>query len=182
MNGRLCVSYRATIDEATDAGFRLAELSGAVAKQKGVGLCFGPVFFIVFYWLFPSFGDSRLLMSILVSVLFMVFHLLSYRRLLRKQIRKMTVKMLGTEEPVESTYELSCTGLLFRRMGHEIKFDWSTVISVTETDRAIELVTEPTGIAIIPKRVLGDPGDVSTWIEYIEEHTASSLLPGERSL
>lgn len=162
--------YESTIDEAVYSHFRLAGLTGTVSQYKWYGLIWAPVLFIVMYSILPSSQLLRVASASLIALVFILLHLATYKIGLRKRIRKVLVKTLGTDQPVPSEYEIDENGLVFRKMGQELKFSWTSVTVLIDTVDSIEVIMEPTGIAIIPKRIFTEPAELQEWIAFIEDH------------
>ena len=163
------IAYLATLDEATNAYFRLAELAGTVRRQLWSGLAMTPIMFL---WIFLVIDDRSggLIVGAASVSLYAVYHLTNYRKQIRARARKTLVQAQGTAEPVPATYELDENGLAFRKLGQELRFDWACVADLRETADAIEVLMRPTGIALIPKRIFKDPDEMQSWIRFIEAH------------
>lgn len=162
-------SYEATLEDELHANFRAAELTGTVARQKWLGFIWVPLIFLIVWGVFPSDPNERLTIATLASVVFMPLHLLTYKRQVRRRIRGFLARARGTDKPVPAEYEADSEGLVFRSLGREVKFAWNTVASVRETDDFIEVVIEPTGIAVLPKRIFAGSEEAGEWVRFIEE-------------
>ncbi len=163
-------NYDSTIDEAVYAHFRLAGLAGTISQYKWYGLVWTPVIFIAMYSILPSTQLVRVVSASLISLAFVLLHLSTYKIGLRKRIRKMLVKAMGTDKPVPCEYEMDEDGLVFRKMGQEMKFSWTRVTVLIDTVDSIEVIMDPTAIAIIPKRIFTEPAELQEWIAFIEDH------------
>ena len=167
------ISYESTIDEAVEANYRLAEMVGAVRRMMWIGLAFSPVPLVVSFILFEHLAAKLIVGGVAMAVL-VLFHLLTYKRNCRRGIRKTLVKARGTDQPIPTEFELDEECLIFRQLGTEVRFSWQNVKNVTETPRSIELVMEPTGIAMIPKRVFDNPETIREWLRFITQHAGRS--------
>jgi len=164
-------AFEVTIEESVDAQFRLAELAGTVKLQKLVGFALAPLVFLALYALFPACAGLKFVPAGFGTLVFLLLQWFLSEWQLRKQMRKMLVKTLGTDRPVPGEYEVDEQGLAFRKMGQEVRFAWSGVVEINETDAAIELVTKPTGVAMIPKRIFSDAGEAEEWLAFIRGHS-----------
>ncbi|NQT18785.1 MAG: YcxB family protein [Planctomycetes bacterium] len=163
-------SYESTIDEATQARFRLAEVAGALSRQKGHAFFWVLPVFAYFYQIDPSASlGKRLTITALMSAGLIVLHLLIYKELVRRGIRKALAKALGSDQSIPSEYELDDDGLAFRQLGNEVRFSWANVVEVNDRKNAVEIVVKPTAIAIIPKRIFDGADDLQKWIKFIED-------------
>lgn len=170
--------YESTIDEAVNVSFRIAEMAGTVQKQLWYGFIWILVVPPMVYLLFDRPYYPRLAMPIVFAVVLIAIHLLTYRDQIRKRIRKILVKALGTDQPVRSEYEIDEDGLVFRKMGQEVRFSWTNVTDIIKTTDSIQVLMKPTGIAIIPKRIFESPQELQDWIAYIEDHRGFNILRG----
>ena len=167
--------YESTIEEAVEAHFRVAEHLGTIRKLKWIGLIVAPGIFIALFFLIDYLA-AKLVVGGSAALLFILYYLTTYEKDYRKRIRKMLVKALGTDQPIRTECEIDEHGLAFRKMGQEIRFSWANVKVLNETTKYLEIMMEPTGIAIIPKRIFAEPEEIHKWIEYIEDHKGSNKL------
>jgi hypothetical protein len=170
---RMKIEYKSTIDEATDTSFRLVELLGTVRKQMWYGLAMAPIIFVAIFLLIDDL-PGKLIVGGAASVLWVPYHLSNNKSQIKKRIRKSLIKAMGTSEPLSCEYELDENGLVFRKLGQELRFSWFNVMKMNESDNAIEVIMQPMGIAIIPKRIFGGPDEIKKWIQFIEEHKTSN--------
>ncbi|MEJ2701401.1 MAG: YcxB family protein [Sedimentisphaerales bacterium] len=159
--------YESSMEEAVEVQYRIAEFLGTVRKLKWIGLLAIPVSFLTSFLLLDNLAQ-RLVCGAVASGLYILYHLSTYRQRYRKRIRKILVKMLGTDHAIPSEYEINESGLIFRRLGHEVRFSWDNVQSINRTEDSIELLMSPAAIAIIPKRIFENPAEWQEWIEFIE--------------
>lgn len=169
--------YEATFEEAVQVNYRLAELAGIITKQMWVGIALSPLLFLsilgVTYAMDKSDWMEGFVLSGLVTVLYIPVCLMTYKKIYLKHTRKFVAKMQGTDQPVSCEYELDEAGLVFRKMGQEIRFSWGGVKKINDTSDAIEVITEPLGIAIIPKRIFPDPAELQEWVAFIKSHAGT---------
>lgn len=175
-------TYESTIDEAVGAYFRIAEMAGAVRKQLWYGFFWVLIIPPVVYAMFEQPYYPRLAMPIVFAVVLTGVHLLTYRDQFRKHIRKSLVKTLGTDQPTPSEYEIDEDGLVFRKMGQEIRFSWGNVTEVIKTTDSIEVHMRPSGIAILPKRIFESGQELQDWLTFIENHRGSNRGADRTSL
>lgn len=162
-------AYDSTIDEAVAAGYRIARHCGAIRKQRWMGLFFLPVAFLLFYLLPPYSTDVKLIMATLMTLVVAAAHLLSIGPLVRHNIRKTLVKAFGTADPIPAEYELTDDALVFRKLGQELRLSWQSVVRVDDSPQSLDVYTEPTGLAMIPKRIFTDDDELNEWREFIEQ-------------
>jgi hypothetical protein len=161
--------YQSTIEDAVEARFRLAELNGTVQKLKWIG----PIAFLaILIYLFLLLDNlvAKLIISGAAAVLLIPYHLSTYKKDYRKRIRKTLVKALETDQPVPSEFEIDESGLVWRKLGVEIRFSWANVQKINHTDDSIEVIMKPIGLAIIPKRIFEETEELQEWIKFIEVH------------
>lgn len=175
MDMALTVEFKSTIDEAVDATFRLAEITGNVNRQKWYGLVLTPIFFVFLFFVFYE-SFLRYVAGGIFTFLWVPYFLLTYKRRLKKQIKKTVVRILGTDQPVPCEYQLSHQGVIFKQLGQEFKFDWKNVRQFNNRDNALELIMEPAAVALIPKRVFSGSEECRKWIDYIGYYISPHLL------
>lgn len=150
------IKYESTINEAIDAQLRILELSKTAKKWKWEGLMFAPLLFVGFYFGIPEEKTVKLVFATIASIIFIALYLGTYKKTLRKRARKLIIENLGTDKPVPSEWEFDEDGLIFRKLGTEIKFQWNRVKKISEDDKVLEFIIDNGGIAIIPKRIFED--------------------------
>lgn len=170
METLLAVSYESTIDEAEEAAFRLAEITGNISRQKWYGLALAPVFLVISFFVFDNIGFQYSIGGAIGLIWIPVF-LLTYKKHFRKQIRKMLVKARNTDQPVHSEFRLTEEGVALKTQGQELKFDWKNVREFNDNEFELELVMEPAAIALIPKRVFSGSGELQRWVDFIRNNT-----------
>ena len=156
-----------TMDETVEANFRLAEMVGTVRKMLWTGLLLSPTIFIFSLLILPR-SAYGLILGMAATAGFVVYHLSSYRRMCRKQIRKMLVKSMGTDQPVESVFELRDDRITVSRMGQEFSTGWDGVVRIADADDALEMILEPAVIIRLPKRMFADVTEMSSWRAFME--------------
>jgi len=147
------IKYESTIEEAIEAHLRLMALSKTLRKMKWEGLLFVPIIFIAVYFIFPGKVVFKISYAILTSAIFIPLYLSSYKRTIKKRIRKLLIESLGTDKPVPAEFEFTDDGLIFRRLGAEVKFRWNTPWEINEDEKILEFIFENKSIAVIPKRI-----------------------------
>jgi hypothetical protein len=169
------IAYESTIEEATNATFRMVELSGGVRKHMWIGMAVAPFIFIVLFFLVDE-PVARLILCGVSTALFVAYWLLNHKNEFRKRIRKMLIRALGTDKPLPSEYELDDNGLIFRKVGQEVRFSWDNAATLNETEDVIEVVMAPMGIAQIPKRIFSSADELQAWMTFIQEHMRARWL------
>ena len=165
------IQYNSTIDEAIEEQWRLLKLSRTARKMKWERLWAVPIVFFVLYLVIPDEISVKLIFAATFSVIFAVLDLSTYKKNVRRRIRKLIIENLGTDKPVPSEYEFDERGLIFRRLGTEIKFQWSTVTKINEDNKDIEFIIGNRNIAIIPKRIFDNEQQKNEWLTYAKEKT-----------
>lgn len=162
--------YDSTIEEAIEASFRLAEVLGTLKKIMWFGLAWVPLIWFLIFIIYPRPSMEKWMVCIIFTVLFIPIHMFTYKNLFRRMSRRFIIKSLGTDQPVPTEYELTGEHLIFRQQGRELRLSWPNVKKFTETAEAIEIITQPPGIALIPKRIFQNQEEVRQWISFIQNH------------
>lgn len=168
------IKFESTIDESVDAHFRSMELSKIAKKWKWDGLIIAPILFAGFYFCLPDTIAIKLIFATGSSMLFIAFYLGGYKKFTKKRIKKLLIENFGTDKPLPCEYEFEEEGLIFRRMGTDIKFQWSKVTKINETDKDFELIIGKTGIAVMPKRIFENEQQKNDWIAFAKGKTKNS--------
>jgi hypothetical protein len=134
-----------------------------------------PVMAAALYGLLPGSLVERTMVAGLACIIFVPVHVLTFERSYRRRLRKALVKAMGTDQPIPTEYEIDEAGLVFRKQGQEVRFSWGNVRELRDTGEWLELVMEPKGVALIPKRAFGSPGEQWQWVSHLEEHTGLTL-------
>jgi hypothetical protein len=167
-------AYETTIEETVQANLRFAEMLGTVRRQQWFSLIWVPIIFLSFFGIFRGEILPTAFMGGIGSVIFMFLHLGSLKGQMRKRIRKTLVKAQGTDKPVPCEFEIDDAGLAFRKFGEEMKFSWRNVVDLVETPENLEVTMQPTGIAVIPKRIFETQEELRQWTDFIEKHRRSN--------
>jgi hypothetical protein len=172
-------TYDSTIDEAVRTAYRLACMTGAVKKQRWMGLAWVPIAFLLFYHIVPRSTEEKVITAVVMSVVVAAAHLISIGPLIKNNIRKTFVKTLGTADPVQAEYELADDALVFRKMGHELRLSWQSVVRFEDSPTTLDVFTQPTGLAMIPKRIFTGDDEVREWTEFIKQHMGRQSPAGD---
>lgn len=165
------IKFESTIDEAIAVQLRLLELSKTARRWKWQGLIFAPLLFLGFYCGIPDEKRVKIVFAAISSVIFISGYLGTYKGILKRRAKKLLIENLGTDKPVTSEYEFNEDGLIFRRLGTEIKFNWNKVREINENDKVLEFIIDNGGIAIIPKRIFENDQQKNEWVRYAQEKT-----------
>jgi hypothetical protein len=168
------IEYKDNMDETVDVHFRLAELTGNVTKARNYGLVWVPVVFVLLYFISPGTQINRVAISTLFSVTVFGSHIATYKNEMRKRIRKMLITAQGSADPVDCEYEINDDGFIFRKLGQDLKFSWKNVQSVTEKPDLVEIIMQPIGIAVLPKRAFSSNEEIQSWISFIEKKSGAN--------
>lgn len=172
-------AYETTIEESVYAEYRLAELIGTVSREKRTGYIVAVFILVGAYSSTALKEDSSapnvtvMTVAFVVAVIVLLCYLNLYPAIRRSRIRKIFIKAFGTDKPIPCEYEIDDSGITFRKQGQEIKMSCGTFRKLEYTEDSIELIMEPTAIAIFPRRIFRDPAELQEWISFIEGHTQS---------
>jgi hypothetical protein len=153
-------------------------MTGAVRKQRLAGWVFLPVALLLFCAAFAKKDDGLLLAGVMATVVTAVI-LIFAGPLTRSSIRKNVVKVLGTADPVEAECELADDALVFRKMGHELRLSWKTVVRIEDSATTLDIFTQPMGLAMIPKRIFAGTDEINEWVEFIKQHMEQGQQPSQ---
>jgi hypothetical protein len=162
------ITCDSTIEESVEANYRLAEMVGSVKRVLWTGLLMAPLIFL-FTWLVIDSSTYGIVLGTGATLAFALYHVKSHGRMIRKQLRRMLVKSMGTDQPVETEFEVTEGRVAVRRMGQEFSTGWEGIVLVEEREDALELLMEPAGIVRIPRRIFRDPDEYAAWKSWIEE-------------
>ncbi len=162
--------YESTIEEAVHTSLRCAELLGTLKPLKRFRLLVLSGVLLAVCVLVPDNQLKKIWIAVCSLVFAMVVLALLHRPMMRWGTRKYFGKVRGTAEPVPSEYELDELGLVFRQSGQELKFSWNNVREVNDTEDGVEVIFDPPGIAVIPKRIFEEPAELREWISFIKQH------------
>lgn len=167
-------TYEISFEETMRAGFDLVRLFGL--RQKYYRMGFFAALMVGGFAYGISFGGwvTRLLIGVGMSLAVFVYYLLSFKGQQCKQIRQTILDSHGSEAPVWTEIEIDNGGVEFRKPGTETRYAWSRIVEFRENDEFIELVTRPTGMLAVPKRVFDSPREMSEWITFIEERISQN--------
>lgn len=160
------IQYLSSIDEEIAAQIRLLGTLRTAKKRRLDGLILAPLLFIGLYLSIPDKQSVKLVFASLVSMIFAIIYFGSYKIMIKKRAKKLIIEQLGSDKPVPIEYELNEEGLIFRRMGTEIQFDWNIVKGINETAKDIEFIIDKGGMAIIPNRIFSDVNQKEEWLKF----------------
>ncbi|MBA4388555.1 MAG: hypothetical protein C0404_11275 [Verrucomicrobia bacterium] len=169
-------SYEATIEEAVQTSFRLAEIDGSIRKRVSIRIALIAALSLTSCML-PSHILAGIVMGSVLAIVLVGLLLSSHKQDARKRLRRELVKQLGTDQPIISEFELNEEGIAFRQRGIEARFNWESVREITESPDSIELIMHPAAVLIVPKRILGKD-EPAEWLDFICRH--STRVMGER--
>lgn len=160
------IQYYSSIDEEIDAQMRLLGTLRTTKKWKLHGFILVPLVFIGFYFTIPDEESVKLIFASLGSMIFAMIYFGSYIIMIKRRAKKLAIEQLDSDKPVPSEYELNEEGVILRRMGTEIKFDWNNVKRINETDKYIEFIMDKGGMAIIPNRIFIHANQREEWLKF----------------
>ena len=165
------IKYESTIDEAVVTQLRLIELSKTLRKIKWEGLFFIPIIFIAVYFIISGKMVEKLTCAVFASIIFIPIYIALYKLTIKKRIRKLLIESFGTDKPVPSEYEFVEDGLIFRKLGVDIKFEWNKVTEINEDEKMLEFIIGKKGLALIPKRIFENEQQKNEWLNYAKQKT-----------
>lgn len=166
MDSELAVSYKATMDEAAETAFRLAEITGDIQRQKWYGLALTPFFFVVMFFILNDTSLQYILGGVL-ALLWIPCFLFTYKRQTKKLLKKSLIRAYGSDSPVQCEYHLCEEFVKFAQKGQEVSFKWESLRQVNATDTVLELVMEPAAVIRIPQRAFAQDGMLDRWMAFI---------------
>jgi len=166
------IAYESTLEEAVASHVRLWELSPLARRWKLQGILLVPFLVFTIHLIMYEGWMERIVFTVLGCAILIPFYLYYYKKAVVSRTRKMLTEYIGTNEPVPCEYEFNEEGLVFRRQGTEVKFQWSAIGTVSIVERGIEvLVANHGGIAVLPRRIFKG-NEMNEWFEF-----ASSRIP-----
>ena len=166
------LAYDATIDDAIDVSWRLANRTHAFRKlvQRNVifaGVAGGLAFFAT--WLYMT-GPSlvNLVLAAVAGVLFGIVFAAIFRRFFdtefRKQQRKIISEQFCGKAAIQCELELRPDALWTRQAGMEMLFPWALCTGVTNNPGDIEMNFTP-GICVVRNRHFASVADRDEFLE-----------------
>ena len=161
-------TYEVTFEEAIRVGFDIVELFGIRHKYLKTGFIVALLVGGCAYGIGFGSAETRLLTGVGMSVAVFAYYLLSFKGQHYKQLRQTVLDAYGSEAPIRTEIEIDDAGIEFRKPGMDTRYAWSRIVECRETREFVELLTRPTGMIPIPKRVFESPREMNEWIAFIE--------------
>ena len=172
------LTYDATIEDAVDASWRLANRTRAFRRQLKinvvcVGIAAGIVLFAAWMYIVGTSPVNIMLGGVVAMLFAMVFAAVFVRifeKEIRSQHRKVVAEQFGGQPLLRSELELRPDAVWLRQAGMEIQFPWSACTAIHNNAGDIEMNFTP-GICIVYNRHFASPAERQAFIE-----TAQRLL------
>lgn len=163
------IQFESTIDEAVDVNLRGIKLLRTARRSFWEGLICALVLFAGFFFFLPDTLLVKLIFAVMAGVLFIVLYLFSYKKILKSRIKKLLIEQFGTDKPVPCEYEFDDEGLVFRRLGTTIKFQWNKATEINENAREVEIIFGKSGISVLPNRIFKDEREKDEWLGFAKK-------------
>ncbi len=159
--------FKLTIDEMIYPRYKATELLGNIKK-----------FYIWMYVLIAVaslmmfvIGNIHWIICLFVFIGLSINHQLTYRKNFQKLIKKQLIKALKSNEAVDAELKIDEDKITFTNSGQSASFKWESIIKVADHSEFIEFLLEPTGVAIVYKRIFEE----STELEEFQNLISSKL-------
>ena len=166
------LTYDATIEDAVDASWRLANRTRAFRRQLKINVvCAGVGAGIVLFaaWMYiVGMSPLNIMLGGVVAMLFgMVFAAVFVRvfeKEIRNQHRKVVAEQFGGKPFLQSELELRPDAVWVRQAGMELLFPWSVCTAIRNNPGDIEMNFTP-GICVVHNRHFSSPAERQAFIE-----------------
>jgi hypothetical protein len=166
------LAYDATIEDAVDTSWRLANRTRAFRRQFKINVvCAGIAAGIVLFgaWMYiVGTSPVNIMLGGVVAILFgMVFSAVFLRIFeteIRKQHRKVVAEQFGGKPFLRSELELRPDAVWVRQAGMEMLFPWSVCTAIHNNPGDIEMNFTP-GICVVYNRHFPSPAEREAFIE-----------------
>ena len=178
------LTYNATIDDAVDVSWRLANRTRAFRMQlQAKVICGGIGGGLVFFagWMYVV-GTSLLnvVLAVVAGTLFgIVFASIFWRfleREIRKQQRKVVAEQFGGRPTIQSEIELRPDAVWVRQAGLETIFPWALCTGVQNNPNDIEMNFTP-GICVIRNKHFTSPDERQAFLDTARRLSANPTNP-----
>jgi len=166
------ITYDASVDEAVDVAWRLANRTRAFQKQIRqhiliASMATGLLFFAIWTYISGSRTLWQLALALVASIgCGMIFARLFRSELvkqLQKQQRKVVAEHFGGKPTIPSELELRPDAVWVRQGGMEMIFPWNVCTGIAETPDDIEIDFSP-GICVVRNRHFATPDERQAFI------------------
>jgi hypothetical protein len=166
------IVYDATVDDAVDVSWRLANRTRAFRRQLQTNvLCVGIGGGLAFFAAWMYIVGASLLNIVLAAVSGTIFGIVFaaiFRRFLvkeiRKQQRKVIAEQFGGKQIIQSELELRPDAVWVRQAGMEMLFPWSACTGVQNNREDIQMDFTP-GICVVRNKHFASPADRQAFLE-----------------
>ena len=174
------IVYEASIDDAVDAAWRLANRTEAFRKQirqHVIIVNIAAVLVVFVIWVYLS--DIRTISQWLLVVFSLIIAYFVTTRVTRgalvtqsqKQQRKVALEQFGGKPTISSEIELRSDAVWVRQLGMEMVFPWKVCTGVQDNPDDIEMNFSP-GICVIRNRHFPSPADRQKFLETAQRLAA----------
>lgn len=166
------LAYDATVDDAVDVAWRLANRTHAFRKQIEqnvifAGIAGGLVFFAAWMY-FAGVTPFNLMPAVLGGALSGIMFALLFRRELIKQIHKqqrsIIAEQFGGKPTIQSEIELRPDAVWVRQAGMEMTFPWTLCTGIQGNPHDIEMNFSP-GICVVRNRHFASVADREAFLD-----------------
>ena len=167
------LTYDATVDDAVDAGLRLANRTKAFRKQMRynvviVGILMTLAAIVMAFYVAPPANYLDLLLVVLLAAVFGTLTAAVFRgffvKEIRKQHRRIVLEQFGGKPTFHSELELRPDAVWVRQAGMEMLFPWTLCTGVRNNSDDIEVNFSP-GICVVRNRHFASTPDREAFLE-----------------
>jgi hypothetical protein len=167
------ISYDASIDDAVEASWRLANRTQAFQRQLRqhiiiASVAAGLLFLVVWIYIGGGRTPSQLAITIVLSVGCGLIFPRMFRgelvKQIRKQQRKVVAEHFGGKMVIQSELELRPENVWVRQGSMEMTFPWNICTGVRDNPDDIEINFSP-GICVVRNRYFASPADRQNFLD-----------------
>jgi hypothetical protein len=162
------------MDESVETQYRFMKSSGLALRHYWLMtaiICFFSLLATIFFTssLFDKFKFAAYFSAVLGLA-----HFLNREATLRKIIRKQLKRQHGTDQPIETEFELSEDGIIYRALGCTTVFHWVKVMHIEEMHDSLEIHLQPSGLVMLPKKIFNED-EFLEWKQFIQNHSTQPV-------
>jgi hypothetical protein len=173
------IAYDATVEDAVDVSWRLANRTHAFRRQIQInlvcaGIGSGLAFFAAWMYIVGASPLNLVLAAVAGTIFGIVFAAIFRRALereIRKQHRKVIAEQFGGKPLIQSELELRPDAVWVRQAGMEMVFPWILCTGVQNNLEDIEINFTP-GMCIVRNRHFASAADRAAFLETVRRLSA----------